>query len=560
VFRFSCQQSAPASCTCFLSPVYGVPRTFISCEGISYWVFNYLCSSMYNLSIRHKLVTWLYFGILLIVCLFIYKDFGLSWDETTQRNIGYHAFRYMFEGNNFYLNFPDNVYGVGYELPLVMMEKLIGLEDPREIYHFRHLVNIGLFCLACFVFFRMNLKLFTYLKVAIFPTLLLILTPRIFGHAFFNSKDIPFLCMYIFCFHAFHNYLLKPQFKQLALLSVLGGLLINFRIMGILFSSAVIAIMIFHLLREKKKKQLWHLGFYILVAASCLFATWPYLWTDPLQHLQNAFHAMSKFRWQGTYLLNGVVYHEGENIRNYLFRWIGITVPVVYLIMGLIGIVVFIGRTAIKPKKILDTPYKIMGWVFLGHMIVPIAAVLYFKSVLYDDWRQLYFIYPAFLFFCGAFLLLFFEHFYKWFRRMAFLLIAYLGFVLVQMVILHPYEHVYFNELVPHRKNFLQEHYDQDYWGTSFYDGLKYILKNDTSSQINVFYQQDAAQRNIWMLPKNDRKKIRMISNPDYMYQCPYYMTNFRFDYADTTGRNNYKEIVYEIKRQNSVILRIWKK
>jgi hypothetical protein len=516
---------------------------------------------MYNLSVRHKLLTWLYFAILLVVCICIYKDFGLSWDETTQRNIGYHAYRYVFEGNTYYLNFPDNVYGVGHELPLVMIEKLLGLQDLRDIFLFRHLVNIVMFCFACFVFFRMNLKLFTYLKVAIFPTLLLIFTPRIFGHAFFNSKDIPFLCMYIFCFHALHNYLLKPQFKQLAILSILGGLLINFRIMGILFSVAVLGVLIIYLIREKKKKQLWHLGFYVLVAACVLFGTWPYLWTEPIAHLQNAFTAMSKFRWKGTYLLNGVVYHEGENIRNYLFRWMGITIPVAYLIIGFLGIIVFVFRTLWKPKRMLDHPSKIMGWVFLGHVIIPIAAVLYFKSVLYDDWRQLYFIYPAFLFFCGSFLLLFFEHFYKWFRRMAYVLVAYMGFMIVQMVILHPYEHVYFNELVPHRKDFLQEHYDQDYWGTSFYDGLKFIARHDTSHGIvKVFYIQDAAQRNYWMLHNNLRSKIQMIPNSDYMDQCPYYLTNFRFDYTDSVGRNNFKEVVYEIKRQNSVILRIWKK
>jgi hypothetical protein len=142
------------------------------------------------------------------------------------------------------------------------------------------------------------------------------------------------------------------------------------------------------------------------------------------------------------------------------------------------------------------------------------------------------------------------------------LIIAYMGFIIVQMVMLHPYQHVYFNELVPHRKNFLQEHYDQDYWGVSFYEGLKYISKTQQGNEVaNVAYIQDAAQRNVWILPKSDRNKINMISDFDGgLGSCPYYITNFRFDFADTTGRNNYKDIVYEIKRQNSVILRIWKK
>jgi hypothetical protein len=514
---------------------------------------------MYNLSIRYKLISWLYFAILLVVCLCIYKDYGLSWDETTQRTIGYHAYRYVFEGNNFYLNFADNVYGVGYELPLVCLEKLLGLRDYRDIFIFRHLMNILLFTFACFVFFRMNLKLFQFLKVAIFPTLLLVFMPRIFGHAFFNSKDLPFLCMYIFCFHSLHNYLLKPKFKQLVILSVLGGLLINFRIMGILFSASVVLIMVIQLIQGKTRKQFWYIGFYILVATACLFATWPYLWTDPFMHLKNSFNAMSKFRWEGTYLLNGVVYHEGENIRNYLFRWIGITIPAGYLLIGLTGIFIFILRNLKAPKRIFDHPYKIMGWVFLGHVIIPIAAVLYFNSVLYDDWRQLYFIYPPFLFFCGAFLLSFHDRLYQWFKRIAFVLMIYIGFVGFQMIRLHPYEHVYFNELVSHKKNFLQEHYDQDYWGTAFYAGLKFVLKYDRADTIPIYLYNDALQRNIWLLKEEERKRIVFVTG-----ECPgnsrYHLTGFRADYTDILGTSHYKEIIYEIKRQNSVILRIWKR
>jgi len=329
--------------------------------------------------------------------------------------------------------------------------------------------------------------------------------------------------------------------------------------MGILFFASVITIMIIYLIREKKKKQFWHLGFFILVAALTLFTTWPYLWTEPIAHIRNSFNAMSKFRWQGTYLLNGVVFHEGENIRNYLFRWMGITIPVLYLIIGLLGMMIFAFRNFLQPRKILDHPTKILGWVFFAHIIIPIAAVLYFKSVLYDDWRQLYFIYPSFLFFCGSFLLLFFEKFYKWFKRMAFVIMAYLGFILAQMIILHPYQHVYFNELVPHKKDFLQQHYDQDYWGTGFYAGLKFVLKHDQADTIPIYLYNDALQRNTWLLKEEERKRIVFVTG-----ECPgtsrYHITGFRADYTDILGTCHYKEVIYEIKRQNSVILRVWKK
>lgn len=514
-----------------------------------------------GLSFSNKIASWIYLVVILLIGVFIYQDYGLSWDETTQRSIGYHAYRYAFENNNYYLQFVDNVYGVGFELPLVLLEKGLRLTDYRDIFIFRHLVNILFFSFACFIFFRLNIKLFKSIQVAIFPTLMLILMPRIFGHAFFNSKDIPFLSMYIFCFYALYNYLQKPKFKQLVIMSVLAGWLINFRVMGILFFGSVILVIVLQAIQQKKIKQLWHTVFFIVIAVSCLISAWPYLWIDPLGNFKNAFVVMSKYRWSGTYLLNGVVYHEGEHVGRYLFRWIGITVPVLYLIVGFLGTIFFLIKNILIPKKIFDEPFKLMGWIFLGHVLAPIIAVIYFNSVLYDDWRQLYFIYVPFLFFAGYFFLIIFENKSGWFKFIAAGTAGYFIFILVQMVQLHPYQHVYFNELVSHKNNFLQEHYDQDYWGTSFYDGLNWVLKNDTSKTIPVMFQHDALTRNQWMLPIADRGRLNFHpSNETGVENSIYYLTNFRFDYTDTIGKNHFNQVVYEIKRQNSVILRIWKK
>jgi len=516
---------------------------------------------MSQLSFKQKLTSWLGLTFLLIICLCIYQDFGLSWDETTQRSIGYHAYRYAFENNNYYLQFVDNVYGVGFELPLVLLEKALDLTDYRDIFIFRHLINILFFCYACFIFFRLNIKLFKSLQVAIFPTLMLILMPRIFGHAFFNSKDIPFLCMYICCFYTLYNYLTKPAFKQLAIMSILAGLLINFRVMGILFFGSVVVSIIIQMVQQKNKKLIGHLVFFVLVAFGCLLFTWPYLWINPIGNFKNAFVVMSKYRWQGTYLLNGVVYHEGEHVGKYLFRWIGITIPVLYLIVGFLGAIFFTIKNIQTPKKLFNQPFKLMGWIFLGHIIIPITAVLYFNSVLYDDWRQLYFIFIPFLFFAGYFFLFIFENKSKWFKFIAAGTTGYFIFIVLQMVRLHPFQHVYFNELVSHKNNYLQEHYDQDYWGTSFYNGLQWVLKNDTSSKIGIAHQQDALTRNQWMLPVNKRGRLIFYPSDGIGIQnSTYYLTNFRFDYGDTTGKNNFTQLVHEIKRQNSVILRIWKK
>jgi len=519
---------------------------------------------MHSLSFRNKLYSWIFFGILVLVASLVYKDYGLSWDEPVQRGIGMQAYNYATSGDQTYLKMYDKIYGVGFELPLIFLEKKLELEDTRHIFLMRHLVQILFFAYACFVFFRMNLRLFGSLKIAIIPALILVFTPRIFAHAFFNPKDIPFLCMYIISFSALHKYLLKPGFLRLIVLGICAGLLINFRIMGVLFFGSALAVIFLYLVQQRKMKFFMHLIFFTSVSAVVLYSTWPYLWEYPIKNFKNSFALMSQFPWQGSMLFRGMVIGPGERLTQYLFWWIAISVPILYLVSSGIGIIVFIWKNIRNPKKIFDDPLKIMGWIFIVNTIVPVAAVLYLRSILYDDWRQLYFIYPAMIVFVG-FLLHFINKWKPKFATLGSLLvlfyILYIGF---QMMRLHPYENVYFNEIVSHKKDYIQEHYDEDYWGTSFYEGLKYIAKTDQSDTIKVFLFHDALKRNSMLLPEKDRNRFVFMQNIGTKEGIAekgsqYYLTNFRYDYIDIIGNSQFKNIVYTIDRQNSTILRIWK-
>lgn len=519
---------------------------------------------MYSLSLRHKLYSWIFFGILILIGIFLYQDYGLSWDEPVQRGIGIQAYNYATTGDQTYLRMYDKIYGVGFELPLILIEKKLGLEDSRDIFLMRHLVQVLFFAFACFVFFRMNLRLFGSLKIAIVPALILVFTPRIFGHAFFNSKDIPFLCMYIISFSALHRYLLKPGYWRLILLGVCAGLLINFRIMGILFFGSALVCFFVYLLKQRKFKFLIHALLFTCIAGLVLYATWPYLWIKPVESFKNSFLLMSKFPWQGSMLFRGMVIGPGEKLTQYLFWWILISVPVVYLILSGVGGVIFLGKNIRKPKQILDDPIRIMGWIFIINIIAPIAAVLYLRSILYDDWRQLYFIYPAMIVFVG-YLLHFIE---KWKPKFAtvgsLICLMYISFIGFQMIRLHPYENVYFNEMVSHKKDYIQEHYDQDYWGTSFYEGLKHIAETDHSDTIRIFLFQDALKRNALLLPEKDRDRFVFMQNAGTEEgvaekASQYYLTNFRYDYIDIIGNSQFKNIDYTVARQNSTILRVWK-
>ena len=128
-----------------------------------------------------------------MLALFTYKEYGMSWDEQTQRYIGERYCSYVFENDTTFYDFPDRDHGGIFEMALIGVEKLVGSSNEEIIYTTRHLVS-HLFFLGCsaFIYFLVY-RLFKQQYLALIAFLLLVLNPRIYAHSFFNSKDLPFL-------------------------------------------------------------------------------------------------------------------------------------------------------------------------------------------------------------------------------------------------------------------------------------------------------------------------------------------------------------------------------
>ncbi len=69
----------------------------------------------------------------IIISLFTFKDYGVSWDEFAQRLTGTINYNYVFLNDNELLDFYDRDYGVAFELPLIIIEKSFNITDTRDI-------------------------------------------------------------------------------------------------------------------------------------------------------------------------------------------------------------------------------------------------------------------------------------------------------------------------------------------------------------------------------------------------------------------------------------------
>ena len=183
----------------------------------------------------------------LLVAAFTLDAYGIRVDTLDQRAVGSAALDYLAgDGERAFDQqlFPwDRYYGAAFEAPLVLLlERVIGLEDIRDIYLGRHFLT-HLFFLASGVFcYLLVLRLFNNRWLALLAVVLFLLHPRIYAHSFFNPKDVPFLAMFMIALYLVHRAFRRDTLGAFLLCGVGVGLLANLRIMGVLLFAAVLVL------------------------------------------------------------------------------------------------------------------------------------------------------------------------------------------------------------------------------------------------------------------------------------------------------------------------------
>ena len=383
----------------------------------------------------------------------IFGNYGIAWDEPEQREVGLKTFNYVFHGDTSLNEFKDRYYGVAVELPLIFLEKTLRLEDPRAIYRMRHSVTHLFFLLCAFIFYLLIWVLFRNKPLAVAGYLMLLLSPRIYAQSFFNTKDIPFMCMFIPCFLASVIAFRDKKILNFIVFGILSGLLINIRIMGIMLPVFVTIMILIDLIKGPlRKKTLVNYGVYIFFMVMVTFLTWPWLWKAPLAHFWEAFTCMSKYKWNGNILVYGNYVRASAIDWMYIPHWFGLTTPLLYLFFGTIGFGFLVTRFLREPGVFLFPTNDRNYLLYLVSFLSPVILVILLHSTLYDGWRQMYFIYPAFLLVAiyGLSALLNSKIFSGDMLRVAIFTLVLLSFTgtASTMVKSHPFEDIYFNSLL----------------------------------------------------------------------------------------------------------------
>ena len=413
----------------------------------------------------------------------VLDDYGVSSDEIMQRALAIVAARYVLgDGALIGEESHNRYYGVSFEAPLFLAERLLGLTDSRAVHLLRHLLMHLFFLTGGFFCWLLTHRLFGDRRLALFALLLYLLHPRLYAHSFFNSKDVPFLAMFMIALWLVERAFRRDTAAAFALCGAGVGVLVDLRVMGLALFAAVPGLRALDLLLARggagRRRALVTGAVFVLAAVGTRYAVAPWLWSDPFA-VVDAFKTLARHPAHNGTLFQGELVRWPSIPPHYLPTWMAVTTPPAALLLALAGAAAVVRRGAARPRDVLRNTGLRFEWLLLACLVLPPAAAVALNSNLYDGWRQMYFLYAplCLLAACGLRGLLAAAR-RPWPRRATGVLAAAaLAGMAVDVVRLHPYQAAYFNFLVdrstPER---LRARYDVLYYGTERREGLEYLL------------------------------------------------------------------------------------
>ena len=472
-------------------------------------------------------------------------DYGISTDEGYQRGTGGINLDYVLGRSDALLTYEDRYYGVAFELPLLLVELALGLEDTRSIYLLRHYLTHLFFIAGAFFAALLAYRMTGRRGLALFALLLFLLHPRLYAHSFFNTKDLPFLSMFIITLYLIHRAFRRDTLGAFILCGLAVGLLTNIRIWGAMLFPAVIVMrgldFGYEFRRPERRGQLLlTAGAFALAAILTLYAAWPWLWGDPLarftEGLALAFNEIIDLRM----LFRGEPVHAMALPWEYLPVWMSITTPPATLLLSLAGAVTALGRAASHPVQSLRNGPQRFELLLLAGLILLVIGVIALDSTLYNAWRHLYFLYAPLCLLAAVGLQRLVEATGQVRLRLGRLpgrpgihggpaavrglLYAAAAIALVsaavQMLQLHPFQSLYFNFLVDRQTpEQLRNQYSMHYYNNVYRAGLEHLLERYPEGTLRVYLQTNRDGSGILPEAQRQRLSVRHSSNdepPDF--------------------------------------------
>lgn len=478
----------------------------------------------------------------------LHRDYGISWDEPTNRKNGMITLSYV--GEIFapelaaqhkdlptlatpLAEYYDRTYGVAFEAPLALLERAFDLKNSRDIYLFRHLVtflacSLGVLAVGCLAARR-----YSDWRLGALGALFFVLSPRQFADSFYNGKDAVFMAAFALAMATAVPFVLRPTYRSAVCHAVATAFAIDVRVVGIFLPAATVGFFLLRLARgELRRKTGLTLAAYLALTPVLVVALWPYLWPAPWANFREAIANMSKFPWVGEALYLGKTMPATELPWHYIPVWIGISTPLPYLVLLVLGTAAIL-VPIVRERRLWKDEGELQDLFFLALLLGPLASVIVLDSVLYDGWRQMYFLYP------GIVLVALRGWVQLWNWQPSALGNAWPRVVGVATAICllhttwwmaraHPHQNLYVNALAGRD---VRKRFDMDYWGLTNREALQAIVDADERPSINVWPGSwTPLGTSALLLTGSDRARVQVVKDEA---KADYIVTNYRGNQSD---------------------------
>ncbi|MCI6199483.1 MAG: hypothetical protein MR757_06475 [Proteobacteria bacterium] len=463
----------------------------------------------------------------------------IYWDEIPQYVIGQYSFNQYASlldsvfGTSLadpayadFENFQDRDYGPVFEVLLIAMGKAAALLIPGfgwdDLIIMRHIAVYLVFVLGTCGVYSMASRRLQSRFGGILAAALFFLSPRIFGNAFYNSKDIVFLSFFVLSV----NYVLLAagtlRMKNVIYAALFTALAVSVRFIGIftLFLGVFVWCVSWHRAGLSRGKIASAAGGFAVLTLLLVYAFYPFLWPSPVSRMHDVVFAMSKFtRHTDIGLFNGQFIKSSE-MPFFVPRWMAITLPFLFMAACLWGqlqaFALILRRTF--SLSLWKDGNELSDYVVAGLGLAPVIASVIAHPWLYDGWRHFYFVMPflsvsaAAGIFCIA----------SFAGKKANIAAASLGALAViesiaGIIWFFPYPNCYFNAAAG---SDLIRKYDLDYAGTSGYEALVQILSSQKKLDRPVNVAADSINLMVIMPRLGSAMKLIGINEkvmPDYV-------------------------------------------
>jgi 4-amino-4-deoxy-L-arabinose transferase-like glycosyltransferase len=417
-------------------------------------------------------------GLVAIVA--TYRDYGITWDEDVQARYGDMVLDYFLSGfeDRAYQDFHDlRFYGPTFEVLPAIVARATG----APLYETRHFLNALTGLLTLLAVVRLARHAGDEWAV-IFSALAFALLPGFYGHAFNNSKDVPFACAFAWAMASIVGLAATERRTpgRICLTGVAVGVTLSLRAGGILllgFAGVCLAGR-WVIARRPFDLRAWAIALVqqmlIIsgVAWVVMVAPWPWAHESPIFNPLAALGENLDFGAVKEVLWDGVLVSSQDAPRSYLPWLLLITTPLPVLLLAPIGF-----AALVRGDGAPQTERRILALALALWLVVPIGYVVLSRPTVYDGMRHFLFLLPAFALAagCGA----------AWLCRLAPVgrprlaataaLLVVLALPLRDLIVLHPYQSVYFNPLVGGVAG-ASGRYDTEYWGASYREAAQWII------------------------------------------------------------------------------------